>query len=224
MPAQENSRVIEDYVTLIWKASEWPGDGLRVTTSDLASALQVTPSTVSANLKKLAREELINYEPYGDIGLTDAGERIALDVVRRHRLLETYLVEFLGFQWDEVHDEADRLEHAASDLLIERIDAMLGHPTVDPHGDPIPRPGIDVSVPARLLTSCRDTETVRVARVSDANPAILRFLSDRNITVGSDLEVITPMSTTGLMTIRHADTTIELSTVIATAIHVSDPH
>lgn len=222
MPAQENNRVVEDYVTLIWRASEWPDDGLRATTSDLAAALQVTPSTVSATLKKLARDKLINYRPYGDIGLTEDGERIALDVVRRHRLLETYLVEFLGYQWDEVHEEADRLEHAASDRLIERIDAMLGHPTVDPHGDPIPRPGVEVSVPARLLTACREVGDVRVARVSDSNPAILRFLSDRRIMVGSAIEVITPMSTTGLMSIRHDDDLIELSTVIAAAIHVSD--
>lgn len=128
-PSPEISRVAEDYVTLIWKACEWPDDGRRPTTTDLAASLGVTMSTVSANLKRLAREGLIRYEPYGAIELTDQGERIALEVVRRHRLIETFLVEHLGYHWDQVHDEADRLEHAVSDTLIERMDVVLDTPT-----------------------------------------------------------------------------------------------
>mgnify|MGYP002754893431 CR=1 FL=1 len=133
------TRVTEDYLALIWKACEWPDDGRRPNTTDLAAALGVTPSTVSASLKRLAREGMIKYRPYGNIELTEEGERIGRAVVRRHRIIETYLVTSLGMPWDQVHDEADRLEHAASEELVDRMDEVLGHPDADPHGDPIPR-------------------------------------------------------------------------------------
>lgn len=217
----EISHVTEDYLTLIWKACEWPDDGRRPSTTDLAASLGVTLSTVSANLKRLAREHLIDYEPYGTIALTDEGERIALKIVRRHRIIETFLVENLGLPWDQVHDEADRLEHAVSENLIERMDAALGYPDTDPHGDPIPREGKPRTPPATLLSACMAGETVQVIRVSDEKPDILAFLSTRGITPGAVLDVKTPMSATGLMTIRHAVDTIELSTPIAAAIHVA---
>lgn len=220
-PSPEISRVAEDYVTLIWKACEWPDDGRRPTTTDLAASLGVTMSTVSANLKRLAREGLIRYEPYGAIELTDQGERIALEVVRRHRLIETFLVEHLGYHWDQVHDEADRLEHAVSDTLIERMDVLLGYPDVDPHGDPIPRQGNTPRIPATLLSACQRGDLVRIVRVSDEEPDILRFLSTRQIALGATLQVDASMSATGLMTVRHNDDAIEFSAPIATAIHVT---
>ncbi len=220
-PSPEISRVAEDYVTLIWKACEWPDDGRRPTTTDLAASLGVTMSTVSANLKRLAREGLIRYEPYGAIELTDQGERIALEVVRRHRLIETFLVEHLGYHWDQVHDEADRLEHAVSDTLIERMDVVLGYPDVDPHGDPIPRQGTAPRIPATLLSACKRGDLVRIVRVSDEEPDILRFLSTRQIALGATLQVDASMSATGLMTVRHNDDAIEFSAPIATAIHVT---
>lgn len=141
MSSSNSSRVVEDYLTLIWKAAEWPEDDRRATTTELAAPLGVTPSTVSANLRKLSRDGLIKYEPYGAIELTERGEAIAIDVVRRHRIIETYLVKRLGLTWDQVHDEADLLEHAVSELVLERMDEVLGHPQSDPHGDPIPRRG-----------------------------------------------------------------------------------
>lgn len=216
----EITRVAEDYLALIWKAGEWPDDDRRPTTSDLAAALGVTLSTVSANLKRLAREQLIDYEPYGAIELTEEGERIALEVVRRHRIIETFLVEHLGVPWDEVHDEADRLEHAASDGLIARMDALLGHPEADPHGDPIPRQGSREPVPAVLLTACASGQEVRVMRVSDTNPDILRFLSERGIGLGTELRVTASMSTTGLMRVGRGEDVFELSGPIARAVHV----
>lgn len=214
------TRVTEDYLTLIWKASEWPEEGRRPRTSDLAAALGVTLSTVSANLKKLARDNLIRYEPYGAIELTDEGERIAIDVVRRHRIIESFLVEQMGIPWDEVHDEADLLEHAASDRLIERMDEMLGHPDVDPHGDPIPRPGARRDANAVVLASCQVAQVVRVVRVSDINPDILRFLADHGVGIGSELRVERELATTGLMGVRHGDEALELSAPIAAAVHV----
>ena len=119
MPRPAVTRMVEDYVTLIWKAYEWPGG--RPATTEMAEQLGVTASTVSANLKKLARDGYIDYEPYGQIVLTDVGRQIAVEIVRRHRIVESYLVEALGLTWDQVHDEADRLEHAVSDLVLERM-------------------------------------------------------------------------------------------------------
>ncbi|MFT3888201.1 MAG: metal-dependent transcriptional regulator [Arachnia sp.] len=220
----EVTPVTEDYLTLIWKACEWPDDGRRPRTSDLAAALGVTLSTVSANLKRLAREELIRYEPYGAIELTEEGERIAVEVVRRHRVIETFLVEHLSIPWDEVHEEADLLEHAASDRIIDRMDAILGYPDVDPHGDPIPRTGARTRVSAVVLSACARGTVARVARVSDANPDILRFLSARGIGLGAELKVERAMSTTGLMRVTHDGEAIELSDPIAAAIHVSLDH
>lgn len=225
MVVTRTTRVAEDYLTLIWKACEWPDDGRHPTTSGLASALGVTPSTVSANLKRLAREGMIRYEPYGAIELTADGERIARDVVRRHRILETFLVEHLDMAWDEIHEEADQLEHAASDRLIDRMDAILGRPATDPHGDPIPRDGTNAAVPAVVLAGRAAGERVRVVRVSDTNPDILRFLSEHRIVLGTTMRVITAMSPTGLMSARRDNQPdghpIELSDPIASAIHVT---
>lgn len=217
MPA-EITRVAEDYLTLIWKANEWPGDDRRPITSELAAALGVTPPTVSANLKRLAREQLIDYEPYGTIALTDTGEEVAIEVVRRHRIIETFLVEQLGVPWDRVHHEADRLEHAVSDYLIERMDAALGFPEVDPHGDPIPRGVQRTASPAPLLSQFSAGESVRIIRVSDANPEILRFLTARGIALHAVLHIVAPMSSMGLMSVKHDDDLIEMSNPIALAI------
>lgn len=216
----EISRVTEDYVTRIWKAREWPDDGRRPTTTDLAASLGVTLSTVSANLKRLAREDLIRYEPYGAIELTDEGERVALEVVRRHRIIETFLVEHLDVPWEQVHDEADRLEHAVSDRLIERMDALLGHPDADPHGDPIPRQGWSRMTAATVLAACDAGETVRIVRVSDEQPDILKFLSERRISLGTTMNVVAAMSATGLMRICYEEGHVEFSAPIANAIHV----
>lgn len=182
------SRMVEDYVTLIWKAYELPGQG--PSTTDLASRLGVTASTVSANLKKLARDGMIEYEAYGSISLTPSGRKIAVEVVRRHRIVETYLVECLGLTWDLVHDEADLLEHAVSELVLDQMDKALGYPQRDPHGDPIPdRDGrivADTSVP---LSSLEVGTRCRVARVSDRSPEILRFLHKHGVSIGLELRL-----------------------------------
>lgn len=183
------SRMAEDYLTLIWKAHEWPGTS--ASTTEMAAALGVTASTVSANLKKLARDGLIAYEPYGSIALSDAGRTVAVEIVRRHRIIETYLTERLGLTWDQVHDEANRLEHAVSDLVLDRMDEVLGHPTFDPHGDPIPaRDGSVATVDSRLLTQVATGERVTVIRISDRHADVLRYLTDKRIVLGTTLTVI----------------------------------
>ncbi|MFV0532446.1 MAG: metal-dependent transcriptional regulator [Cumulibacter sp.] len=182
------TRVVEDYVTLIWKAFEWPGG--TPTTTDLATQLGVTPSTVSTTLKKLARDGFIEYEPYGEITLTDTGHALAVRVVRRHRILETYLVHALGMPWDEVHDEADHLEHAISDAVLQRMDDALGNPTHDPHGAPIP----DATGVVRInhdesLADASPPATFQVTRVSDRSSDLLRYLQSLGISVGAQLRV-----------------------------------
>jgi DtxR family Mn-dependent transcriptional regulator len=131
---------VEDYLKCIYvEARNKPGE--LVSTGRIASAMKVAPGTVTAMMKTLMESGLIRYEPYAGVMLTDAGRKLATHVLRRHRLVELFLVEIMNMDWSEVHEEAEVLEHAVSESLIERIDEMLGHPTADPHGDPIPTAG-----------------------------------------------------------------------------------
>ena len=131
-----DSTVTQDYLKVVWAACEWGGVGASVT--GLAKRMEVAPSTASENVARLVEEGLLVHEPYKAVTLSEEGRRRAMGMIRRHRILETYLVTRLGFGWDEVHAEADELEHAVPERLLERLDAVLGHPTRDPHGDPIP--------------------------------------------------------------------------------------
>jgi DtxR family Mn-dependent transcriptional regulator len=151
----------------------------------LAVRLAVAPSSVTEMVKKLAAQGLVTHQPYGAIRLTDAGLSRALGVVRRHRLVETWLVSDMGYGWDAVHDEAEVLEHAISDRLLEAIDAHLGRPARDPHGDPIPQAdGSVVSIPTVLLSEARDGHTGEVVRISDRDPLLLRRLAAGGIRPG----------------------------------------
>ncbi len=219
MPRPSVTRMVEDYVTLIWKAYEWPGG--RPATTEMAEQLGVTASTVSANLKKLARDGYIDYEPYGQIVLTDVGRQIAVEIVRRHRIVESYLVEALGLTWDQVHDEADRLEHAVSDLVLERMNAALGSPQRDPHGDPIPdADGHTADFPSRRLQETAPGVEVEVVRVSDRSPELLRYLTDRGIVIGTKLQVRSISSAASAIAVRVGDENIELALDAADAIRV----
>lgn len=219
MPRPAVTRMVEDYVTLIWKAYEWPGG--RPATTEMAEQLGVTASTVSANLKKLARDGYIDYEPYGQIVLTDAGRQVAVAIVRRHRIVESYLVEALGLSWDQVHDEADRLEHAVSDLVLARMNAALGNPQRDPHGDPIPdAAGHTADFPSRRLQETAPGVEVEVVRVSDRSPELLRYLTDRGIVIGTKLQVRSISSAASAIAVSVGDESIELALDAADAIRV----
>ncbi|GAA1050364.1 metal-dependent transcriptional regulator [Arthrobacter russicus] len=219
MPRPAVTRMVEDYVTLIWKAYEWPGG--QPTTTDLAAQLGVTASTVSANLKKLARDEYIRYEPYGRIELTDTGRSVAVEIVRRHRILETYLHQHLGLAWDQVHAEADQLEHALSDLVLERMDAAIGHPSHDPHGDPIPdADGRIVTAHSGLLADAAPGTEVVVVRVSDRSPDILRYLDERGITIGAVLQVAAVNTAAASIALHSGQGPIEISLSAAKAVRV----
>lgn len=185
------SSTVENYLKAIYQAEMAPGgDGALVPMGRLASALRVVPGTATTMVKALSDSGLVRYEPYAGVRLTPAGQKLAALVLRRHRLIELFLVKVLGMSWAEVHDEAERLEHAASDRLIDRIDAMLGWPAVDPHGDPIPDPDGAVATPRyqNLLTCPLDTPVV-LTRVADQDAAFLRFLESHELTPGRSLRV-----------------------------------
>ncbi|MET0725032.1 MAG: metal-dependent transcriptional regulator [Leifsonia sp.] len=180
------SPAIEDYLKTIYAHTEWQDDP--ITPSVLATRLSVSPSSVTEMVKKLAAQGLVTHRPYGAIALTDTGLRRALGVVRRHRLVETWLVRDMGYGWDAVHDEAEVLEHALSDRLLEAIDTHLGRPSRDPHGDPIPQAdGSIVRVPTVLLSDAPAGHAGTVVRISDRDPALLRTLAEAG--VGPDARV-----------------------------------
>src|SRR5215213_1233786 len=184
-----HSDAIENYAKAIYAISLRTGGP--VSTNDLAERLSVTPASVSAMSKKLADRGLVEHVPYRGVQLTDDGERVALEVMRHHRLLETYLAEHLGVPWDRVHDEAEALEHVISEDLEARIAAKLGNPTHDPHGDPIP--DAQLRIPEETSSSLADLQAGdrgRFVRVSDANPEMLRYLADRGVGLGDELEVV----------------------------------
>jgi DtxR family Mn-dependent transcriptional regulator len=180
---------VEDYLKCIFHAQE-RSPGALVATGQIASALGLAPASVTAMVKTLADAGLLRYEPYAGVALTPAGEQLATHVLRRHRLLELFLVEVLGMDWSDVHVEAEVLEHAVSDRLIDRMDEMLGRPSVDPHGDPIPQPGARLpSVERGSLLSCGLDVPVRLARVTDQSPEFLRLLERHGVLPGRLLSV-----------------------------------
>lgn len=186
------STTVENYLKQIYLAQHAHGvpAGDLVPMGKLAAAVGVTAGTGTTMVKALAEARLVEYEPRGGVRLTDAGTRLALQVLRRHRLVELFLVQVLGLDWSEVHDEAEELEHAISDKVLERIDTLLGHPDTDPHGDPIPpKTG---RLPKQNLGSLADCPTdvpLRVARVLDQDPAFLQFADGHGLTPGAAIRV-----------------------------------
>ncbi|MGY4709911.1 manganese-binding transcriptional regulator MntR [Mycolicibacterium sp. CBM1] len=216
--------VAQDYLKTIWTAQEWSHD--KVSTKLLAERIGVSASTASESIRKLADQGLVHHEKYGAVTLTESGRHAALAVVRRHRLLETFLVGELGYSWDEVHDEAEILEHAVSDMMLDRIDAKLGYPTRDPHGDPIPTAdGRVPTPPARQLSACADGDLGTVARISDADPEMLRYFDTVGISLDSQLQVLARRDFAGVISVSVASidgtqSTIELGSPAAQAIWV----
>ena len=185
-----NSEAIEDYAKAIYALSQRRAGP--VGTSELAERLGVTPATTSAMLKRLGERGLIRHERYKGVTLTAAGEKVALEVIRHHRLLESYLSEVLGMPWDRVHEEAEVLEHYISENLEALIAATLGEPSHDPHGDPIPGPGLEplIGDNSRPLSQIEAGVAVTFTRVSDSDPQMLRYLAERGIKPGARLSII----------------------------------
>ncbi len=211
---------VEDYVKAVYTLELREGTA---STTALAARLEVTPAAVSGMLPKLTALGLVEHEPYRGVRLTDRGRLVALEVVRHHRLLELFLVESLGMGWDEVHAEAEVLEHVLSEELEELIAAKLGHPTLDPHGDPIPSRelAIEDAVESRDLYQLEPGARGTLVRVSDDDPEMLRFLTDRGITPGTELEVIDRQPFDGPLSVRVGDDVHVLGAVLSRAMRVT---
>jgi DtxR family transcriptional regulator, Mn-dependent transcriptional regulator len=177
----------EDYLKTIYEIER---DGSAAATTEIAARLAIAPASVSGMVRRLADQGLVSHKRYRGVRLTDAGRANALRLLRRHRILECYLTAVLGYAWDDVHDEAERLEHAASDELIERMALALGHPTVDPHGAPIP--SVDGEVDERRHGTLADLTIgipARVVRMADEDGSFLRYLAELGVVPGADIEV-----------------------------------
>lgn len=217
-----NHQAIEDYLKTIYSLAESESP---VSTSRIAEARQVKPASVTSMLRRLAELNLVNYEKHYGVTLTESGEKIALEVLRHHRLLELYLMEALGFSWDEVHEQADLLEHVISEKLEERIAAALGHPTLDPHGDPIPaKDGSMVVQETQPLAALTAGEEMQVARiVDDANSEMLRHLADLGLKPGVMVQVTAVAPFDGPLTIEVEGQSQLIGHKVACAVLVSQP-
>jgi DtxR family Mn-dependent transcriptional regulator len=183
------SASVQDYAKAVY-ALETRG-GAAVSTNHLAARLGVTPASVSGMVRKLTEAGIVEHQPYHGVQLTEEGRRVALEVLRHHRLLELFLSQELGMSWDRVHAEAEVLEHVLSEELEALIAARLGHPSVDPHGDPIPTAAFEIDErPTRSLDELPVGAAGRFVRVSDSDPEMLRYLAEHGITLGARLEVV----------------------------------
>lgn len=211
---------VEDYAKTIYGLAEW--EGADVTASALAKTLGVSNPSVSLMIRKMADQGLVDHTPYAPVRLTEQGRRLALAMVRRHRLLETWLVRQMGYSWDEVHDEAERLEHAVSETFIERLDARLGHPTTDPHGDPIPTRELSLSYPETTLLCQVPAEVeVRVEQVDDSVPAALRVLDEQDVPIGAQVTVVASADGNVVISGPHGEQNVPIEHDVAHAVRVS---
>jgi DtxR family Mn-dependent transcriptional regulator len=212
------SQAVEDYVKAIYVLEQREG---KVTTKALAVALDVAAPSVTAMIKRLHAMRLVRHTRYRGVTLTPAGKRMALEVIRHHRLLELYLVEALGLPWDQVHEEAERLEHVISEELEERIAERLGHPVADPHGDPIPTKGGEVEMPAYLALSELSPGTAAVIkRVTDQAPAKLRYLGNLGLFPEVHVTLLDKAPFGGPMSLQVGETRCTLGDELARQIYV----
>jgi DtxR family transcriptional regulator, Mn-dependent transcriptional regulator len=209
---------VQDYAKAIYTLESRHG---AASTTELAALLEVRPASVSGMLRKLSELGLVEHERYHGVRLTQHGRRVALEVIRHHRLVELFLVESLGMTWDEVHPEAEVLEHALSEELEELIAAKLGNPTVDPHGDPIPSRELELTeTSSQSLAELDPGGVATFVRVSDSDPEMLRFLGERGIVPGATLELVERQPFDGPLFVRVGGKTHVLGSVLARAMRV----
>ncbi|MEP1151705.1 MAG: metal-dependent transcriptional regulator [Balneola sp.] len=212
------SQSVEDYLKAIYllEIDENPA-----TTNNIAEALSVSSASVTNMFKKLAKLKLINHKSYRGAELTEAGEKIALEVIRHHRLLELYLKEMMGYSWDEVHDEAEKLEHHISEQFEDRIAELLNDPTHDPHGDPIPsKEGVVPEMASLAITDAKENEAYIVGRVKDQDPELLRYLEKTGIIPGVKVEVIEKAPFNGPVKIRLEDKETTIGNSVAKDVYL----
>ena len=196
---QRLTRSAEDYLKAIYALSA----DAPASTTQIALRLDLAPASVSGMIKRLSDQDLIDHEPYRGVVLTPAGRRVALTMLRRHRIVEAYLVEFLGYRLDNVHEEADRLEHAVSDALVERMAAALGHPRFDPHGDPIPdHNGVVDEIAYTALPDLPLGQDAELRRVTTSDPARLRYFAEAGLVPGAHVRIVDLHPFDGPVTVR----------------------
>ena len=217
--APEVTAPVEDYLKVIFELESASGVA---GTNEIAAELGFAPASVSGMIRRLAEQGLITHERYRGARLTKTGRRAALRTIRRHRVIEAYLTRALGYPWDRVHAEAERLEHAASDELIDRMAAAIGEPTTDPHGAPIPtREGMLDEAPLHSLDEIAVGERVTVQRVGDRDPGQLRYLAELGITPGRHVEIVSRAPFDGPIELRVGRATRSIGPVLARQILVS---
>jgi DtxR family transcriptional regulator, Mn-dependent transcriptional regulator len=217
------SLTVENYVKAIYQLCAGQDDE-PAATGQLAAALGVSPGTVTSMLKTLSESNLAEYTPHRGAKLTSSGAALALRVLRRHRLIELFLSRTLDLTWDEVHEEAEHMEHAVSDLLVDRIDTFLGYPSADPHGDPIPRAdGSIQSSPTRSLATCDEGEPFRLVRVVDQSPEFLRYLTAADLELGTEGRVVTNRTEAGSVSVEVAGQVTSLGRDVAEKLLVATP-
>jgi len=211
---------VEDYLKAIYELSRDSGSA---GTSEVAARLAVAPASVSAMVRRLVEHGLVSHEPYHGLRLTKEGRAVALQLVRRHRVLEAYLVAALGYTWDQVHDEAERLEHAASPALINRMAAAIGEPAVDPHGAPIPTAHGKLEEPKyRTLGDLTAGESAQIVRVEDKDPELLRYLASLRFMPGATVSCLRREPYEGPLTIRVGSKTHVIGPPLAARIFVDE--
>jgi DtxR family Mn-dependent transcriptional regulator len=199
-PATPLSAPVEDYLKAIYELERSGGPA---GTNEIALRLAIAPASVSGMIRRLAQQRLLSHERYRGVTLTDAGRRLALRTIRRHRVIEAYLMRALGFSWDRVHDEAERLEHAASDELVDRMAAAIGEPATDPHGAPIPtREGKIAERPLLALAALAPRERGRVVEVSDEDAGRLRYLGSLGLKPGARVQLLERAPFGGLLRLK----------------------
>ncbi len=192
------SSAMEDYLKAIFELGEKD-----VSTQDLANHLSVSAASVTGMIKKLSDLKLIDYKPYYGVNLTKSGRLIALETIRHHRLIETYLTQALGYKWHEVHDEAEKLEHHISEDFEDRIAEMLGHPTHDPHGDPIPqRDGSIPEVLGKTLDEFEVGQVIKITRIANQQPDVLKYLADNQLMPGATIKLLAKAPFDGPVTLK----------------------
>ncbi|MBI4446369.1 MAG: metal-dependent transcriptional regulator [Acidobacteria bacterium] len=210
---------MEDYLKAIYQLTL---KGEKVSTSELAVALECTAASVTSMLQKLSEMKLVQYAPYQGVSLTSSGKKIALEVIRHHRLIELYLAEMLGYSWDKVHAEAEKLEHVISEEFEEKIDQALGFPTQDPHGDPIPsKEGMVEHESLSLLWDAPIGRKATIRRVSDRDPEVLRYLATIGIYPNVTVELVRKGPFGGPLHLRVGPMDHTISEALARQIHVS---
>lgn len=218
-PVAATSASVEDYLKAIWQLQR---NDRRATTGELSQALGVQMASATGMMKQLHAAGYVDRKPYQGVELTPRGEAVALRVLRRHRLLELFLHRTLGIPWDEIHADAERLEHAVSDRLIERIDRFLGEPVFDPHGAPIPQSdGTIVHLEGITLSECRPGHAGEVLHVPDKDGELLRYLSDLGICIGLRFELVDRAPFGGALTLVAAGRRIEIGLQAAAQVLVS---